>query len=179
VEVEPVMFTTRVNRNPIDRASVIVGLLLASCTMQMNQTPGGGMAVTHLELRQPGFAPMTIQPSQPATPPPSSALSSPPVMPGSLDGVYSGIASPLGAGGGRCLTDQKITDFRVSGNSVRWGGFRGTIDRSRGVQIPYGGDWLFGEFIGTQFSGVLQRTGTGSSRTMRPGCTYRLLLQRG
>ncbi len=159
MEVKPVMFTSRVNRNPINRARVIIGLLLASCTMQMKQTPSGGMAVTHLQVRQPGLPPMTIQPSQPAAPPQSSAQSSASVTPLSLNGVYSGIASPLGTGGGNCLADQKVTNFRVSGNSVRWGGFRGTIDRNGGVQIAYGGNWLFGQFIGTQFSGVLQRTG--------------------
>jgi hypothetical protein len=163
------MFSIRVNRNPIDRAGVIVGLLLASCSMQMTPTPGGGYAITHLGVG-PTRMPVARQPSQLAAPQ-SSALSSP-----NLDGVYSGIASLLSTGGGNCLTNQKVTNFRVSGNSVHWGGFRGTIDRNRGVQIAYGGDWLFGEFIGTQFSGVLQRT--GNLRHRNPACYYRLLLQR-
>ena len=174
MEVKPAMFTTRANRNSINRASVIVGLLLlTSCTVQMSRTPGGGMTVTHMEVRQPGSAPRTILPSQPAAP-------APPFTPGSLDGVYSGIASQLGTAGGRCLTDQKVTNFRVSGDTVRWGGFRGTIDRNGGVQIVHGRDWLYGEFIGTQFSGVLERTGIGGiGSRQNPGCSYRLLLQRG
>jgi hypothetical protein len=155
MEVKPMMFTSRVNRNPIERASVIMGLLLASCTMH-----------------QPGLPPMTIR--SPAAPPPSSALSSQPVTPGSLNGVYSGIARPLA---GNCLTAQKVTNFRVLGNSVRWGVFRGTIDRNRGVQMAYRGNRLFGKFIGTQFSGVLQRAGNPWIRG--PACSYRLLLQRG
>ena len=172
MEVKPAMFTTRTKRNSIARASAIVALLLTSCTMQMSRTPGGGMTVTHMEVRQPGSAPRTILPSQPAA-------QAPPFVPGSVDGIYSGTARPLGTAGGRCLADQTVTNFRVSGNSVRWGGFRGNIDRNGGVQITHGRDWLYGEFIGTQFSGVLERTGIGGiGSRQNPGCSYRLLMQR-
>jgi hypothetical protein len=170
------MFSSRINRNLIDRASVIVGLLLASCSLQMTPTPGGGYAITHLGVG-PSRMPVALHSSQRAASPPSSALSSSPVTPVSLDGVYSGMASLLSTGGGNCLTNEKVTNFRVSGNSVHWGGFRGTIDRNRGVQTTYRGNWLFGEFIGTQFSGVLQRT--GNLRNGNPRCYYRLLLRRG
>lgn len=173
MEVKPAMFATRVNPNLINRMSIIASLLLTSCTMQLNRTPGGGLTVTQMEVRQPGSAPRVILPGQPVAP-------APPFTPGSLDGVYSGIASPLGTAGGRCLADQNVNNFRVSGSSVRWGNFRGTIDRNRGVQITHGRDWLYGEFIGTQFSGVLERTGIGGiGSRQNPGCSYRLLLQRG
>src|SRR4051812_3210899 len=58
-----------------------------------------------------------------AVPPPNldpDMLDVPPATRGSRSGVYSGIIEPLDTSGGLCTTSQKVRNFQVRGNSVRW-----------------------------------------------------------
>jgi hypothetical protein len=88
--------------------------------------------------------------------------------------MYAGTAVPLDTGGGACLYDQQVGNFRVRGNSVRYGGFRGTIAADGGLQMVSAQDWIIGQFEGPAFHGQLDLYG----RFGAPGCTYMLSLQR-
>src|SRR3954452_5779267 len=57
------------------------------------------------------------------------------------DGVYSGSAFPLNTGGGVCIRKERISDFRVEGDSVRWRAFRGRI-RNNSLRMVHGNTWI-------------------------------------
>ena len=94
-----------------------------------------------------------------------------PALEGGRDGIYSGVAVPLDTGGGICITNQPIDGFRVAGDRVQWGQFRGRI-RGDGLQMVQGNTWVFGQFDGNRFNGQI----TMSGRRMTPGCTFMLAL---
>jgi hypothetical protein len=94
-----------------------------------------------------------------------------PAMTGPRDGIYSGVAVPLNTGGGVCITNQPIDGFRVTGDQVRWGQFRGRI-RGDALQMVQGNTWVFGQFEGNRFNGQI----TMSGRFQSPGCTFMLTL---
>jgi hypothetical protein len=70
----------------------------------------------------------------------------------------------------------QVTDFRVAGDSVRYAGFRGTIDSQGGLQMARGEQWIVGQFEGSTFSGQLTVPTRG--RNNAPGCSYVLSLNR-
>jgi hypothetical protein len=122
---------------------------------------------------------------------PSGVLATPPQggqpavpiasAPTDLSGTYAGTAVPLNTGGGRCITTRNVSGFTVRGRSVRFGGFRGTIDANNGVQMSRGQQWIVGQFEGAIFYGQLDLTPQGTSRRGRSapiGCSYILNLQR-
>ena len=43
----------------------------------------------------------------------------------------------------------------VRGRSVRYGGYRGTIEPGGGLQMAYGQNWIIGQFEGTTFHGQI------------------------
>lgn len=118
-----------------------------------NLPPGGNLAMP----------PANMEPVQPAA-----------VPAGSRSGVYSGVATVLDTGGGVCLQNQTVRGFRVSGNKVRWGGFRGTIAPDNGVQMVFGTTWIYGQFVGDAFQGELTQWGNFNN----PGCTYMMELRK-
>ena len=152
------------------RTAAAWGLLLASCS-------GGGPAVL-LDTPTgvtPIYTPSPTMPSGLAAPPPGLANSPPPpAQPVNRSGTYAGTAVPLDTGGGICLSDQQVGNFRVRGNAVRYGGFRGRIQPDGGLQMVYGQDWIIGQFEGATFHGQLDLNG----RFNQPSCTYMLSLQR-
>lgn len=89
-------------------------------------------------------------------------------------GNYAGTAVPLDTGGGICLQTQKVGNFIVRGNSVRYGRFRGRIDANDGLQMVNGNQWIIGQFEGATFHGQLDLRGGFNFS----GCTYMLSLQR-
>jgi len=89
-------------------------------------------------------------------------------------GSYAGSAEPLVTGGGLCIQTQKVSGFHVHGRSVRFGGFRGTIERDNGLQMVYGQQWIIGHFEGATFHGQYDVP----ARFGGPGCTFVLNLQR-
>lgn len=150
--------------------AAVCGLFLAGCS-------GGGPAVlvdTPAGVT-PIYAPSPAMPGGLAAPPPGLANSLPsPTQSVNRNGNYAGTAVPLDTGGGICLSDQQVGNFRVRGNAVRYGGFRGHIEPDGGLQMVFGQDWIIGQFEGATFHGQLDLNG----RFNQPSCTYMLSLQR-
>jgi hypothetical protein len=94
-----------------------------------------------------------------------------PSMGGPRDGVYSGVAVPLDTGGGVCITTQPIDGFRVTGDQVRWGLFRGRINGNN-LQMVQGSTWVMGQFDGNRFGGQITTYGRRGSM----GCTFQVSL---
>jgi hypothetical protein len=123
----------------------------------------------------PIYTPGPAMPGGAVAPPPGLENSPPPPRnPLSWEGDYTGIAVPLDTGGGICISNQQVGNFRVRRNAVRYGGFRGRIAPDGGLQMVYGQDWIIGQFEGAAFHGQLDLNG----RFGAPGCTYMLTLNR-
>jgi len=122
--------------------------------------------------------------NSPAPVPPGGALAAPPpnLMPTlpapaqvvSRDGIYSGTAEVLSTNGGSCTSGMDVSNFRVHGNSVRFGQFRGTIAPDGGLQMVFRGTWIIGQFEGATFRGQVDNRGGRNSA----GCTFILTLDR-
>jgi hypothetical protein len=97
-----------------------------------------------------------------------------PPSPANRSGSYAGTATPIETGGGLCLETQKVSNFIVRGNSVHFGGFRGTIAPDNGLQMIYGRQWIVGQFEGPTFHGQFDIPGTFGA----PECSYMLNLER-
>ena len=123
----------------------------------------------------PIYTPSPAMPGGLVAPPPGLANSlPPPAQSVNRNGTYSGTAVPLDTGGGICMSNQQVGNFRVRGNTVRYGGFRGRIQPDGGLQMVYGQNWIIGQFEGATFHGQLDLNG----RFNEQGCTYMLSLQR-
>lgn len=152
--------------------------LLGACTAVYQ-----GAGPPTVELSSP-FGPPTIvsRGGGPVMPPggnlalPPSNLMPPPEKVAAIDrnGVWGGTATVMDTGGGVCLQNQEVRNFRVSGNRVRWGGFHGTIAPDNGLQMVYGTTWIYGQFVGDAFQGQLSQWGNFNN----PGCTYVMELHR-
>jgi hypothetical protein len=148
------------------------GLGLPGCSGQpplvMLDTPTGPVTLNAPEPTMAGGM---------AGPPPGLEPAAAMSVPGSAvgrDGSYAGTADVLMTDGGLCIVNQPVRNFRVRGDSVRYGGFRGRIAPDGGLQMAYGEDWIVGQFDGATFHGQLDQQGRFES----PGCTYMLNLQR-
>jgi hypothetical protein len=86
-------------------------------------------------------------------------------------GTYAGYADVLSTGGGLCLTDQAITNFKVHGNKVQFGEMSGTIATDGALQMVFGNTWIVGRFYGETFRGQIISGGP-------MGCTFVLELDR-
>jgi hypothetical protein len=147
-----------------------IWLTLAGCSGTspvMLDTPGG---------------PVTLNT---APPPPSGGLAAPPqnleppqaaaqTTPISLDGSYTGSMAVLVSNGNQCQNSTPVHGFRVTGNRVRFGGFRGTIQPDGSLQMTYGDIWIIGRFEATSFKGQANFPGPFDG----PGCAYLMNLQR-
>ena len=72
------------------------------------------------------------------------------------DGIYTGAADVVVNGDLKCPSPMPITNFRVDGNVVRFGGFRAAIGADGSIgQTPFRGMWLSGRFDGAKFTGML------------------------
>jgi hypothetical protein len=169
-------------------AAVGLAAALAGCTAQFTQQPGGGVTPTLLQANIPGVGPVpldpaTAQPLAQAVPPPPNLTPVPgnPLPPPTTalghDGNYNGWAELLSGGGGgpNCPSRVRVTNFRVKGDRVHFGGFRGRVDAQGGIQIAYGTTWLTGQFTGAEFTGTLAQMPVFSNAQ---GCTYRMVLDR-
>jgi hypothetical protein len=141
-----------------------IGVLVSGCTavyknggppMVIYSTPFGTTQVN------PGGQPAPVQ--NPPVPTTSA----------NRDGVYSGTAVPLDTGGGLCIKNIPVTGFRVHGDSVQWGRFRGRIENN-GVQMVDGNTWVYGQFAGDEFDGQISTT----ARFDQPGCTFMMRLKK-
>ena len=81
-------------------------------------------------------------------------------------GTYAGYADVLSTGGGLCINDKTVTNFKVHGNQVRFGEMSGTIAPDGSLQMVFGNTWIVGRFQGTTFRGQIIAGGP-------MGCTLR------
>jgi hypothetical protein len=109
-----------------------------------------------------------------AIPPGLEPAPPPPVQAGNRNGTYSGRAEVLTTAGGLCDNGMNVDNFKVYGNSVRFGQFRGTIAPDGGLQMVFGGTWIIGQFEGPTFRGQADFRGRWGS----PGCVFVLTLDR-
>jgi hypothetical protein len=153
-----------------------IGLLAAACTTVI---PSSGPPTV---IRSTPFGSQVVSGGQPvvqpggtlAAPPAGLEPNRPPAAAVDRSGIYGGTAVPLNTGGGLCITNQTISGFKVNGNSVRWGRFRGTIAADNGLQMVNGDTWVFGQFVGNRFDGQISTI----SRLRGPGCSFMMSLER-
>nr|WP_294520247.1 hypothetical protein [uncultured Rhodopila sp.] len=154
-----------------------IGLLAAACTTII---PGSGpptiIRSSPLGSQVVSGPQPVVQPGGTLAAPPAGLESNRPPAAASVDrsGIWSGTAVPLNTGGGVCIANQTIRDFKVTGNSVRWGRFRGTIAADNGLQMVNGNTWVFGQFVGNRFDGQIST----STRANGPGCSFMMTLER-
>jgi hypothetical protein len=141
-------------------AGLWIGLLTTGCTTII--PPGGPPVVIY----NTPFGSTRLNPGGP----PSGPVGVSTTTSVNPDGVYHGIAVPLSTGGGLCRANIDVRRFRVHGRSVRWGNFRGTIEK-HGLQMVFGNTWVFGQFVGDQFQGQISSFGRSG-----PGCSYMMSL---
>jgi hypothetical protein len=90
------------------------------------------------------------------------------------DGIYTGSAVEAN-GQVTCSSPLSISNFRVEGNTVRFGGFSGPIAPDGTVMLPFDSAWLTGRFVGQTFNGTIEtNVGIGLPRD----CTYRIAARR-
>jgi hypothetical protein len=143
------------------------GLVLLGCTQEYRMVPGAGLQRTMNQAFIPGIGPVNVGPQ--STPGSQQASAQPSATPVSRDGTFAGRADVLNTMGVSCPFTRQITDLVVSGNQVRWGRFRGTIDSNGGITMNHAGTWMFGQFEGDQLAGTL----------LLPNfCSYRFALDR-
>lgn len=131
---------------------LLIGLVGSGCTYTTD-----GMSPGSVTFRQPGTLPSL------ATSPPSQASPTPPP-----DGTFAGAAQLSSSPGSLCRREIPIRNFMVTGNRVRFQGFRGTIQPDMSVEMQAGGSFLYGSFDGGRFIGSFWRP--------HPACSYILLL---
>jgi hypothetical protein len=141
----------------IRTALVVSCLALTACTIQ------SGLPGPRVTFDTPlGPVPLDAPPAN--VPPPG--------QPVHRDGTYAGRAEVLSTAGGLCLHGINMTGFRVSGDSVQFGRFHGTITPEGGLQMVYRGTWIIGQFEGATFSGQID----GAGNWDMPGCTFYVAL---
>jgi len=170
----------------IGLAAIGAAGFLAGCTAQFTEQPGGNFTPTMVQTSIPGIGPVQLDPATgrplPQAAPPANLTAIPgnPLPPPSSalghDGNYNGWAELLGGPvGPNCATRQRVSNFRVKGDRVQFGGFRGRIDQSGSIQMARGSTWITGQFTGAQFNGSLTQTPAFNNFQ---GCSYRLVLDR-
>lgn len=130
-------------------AIVLIGLAASGCTA----TSGGPGGAT-VTVRQPGTLPTPAAAPQatprPAGPPPS--------------GTFAGVGRLSNTPSSGCRREVDINGFVVTGDRVRFQGFRGTINPGGFLEMQAGRSFISGSFQGGRF--------TGSYWQPHPGCTY-------
>ncbi len=153
-------------------------LTLCGCTEQGGAPPNVYLStgVGSVQLNSPA----QVAPGGDQVPPPPGLMGSAPGLPvpgqgASRNGTYSGTAELLSTAGGMCTSGMKVDNFKVRGNSVRFGQFHGTIAPDGGLQMVSDQTWIFGQFEGATFRGQVNGAG---GRGGGPGCTFMLTLER-
>jgi hypothetical protein len=106
-------------------------------------------------------------------------------IPAGYDGLYVGTAVSMRPGATNCPAELTLKNFRVEGGQVRFGGFRGPIQRDGSVQMPNRDVWLTGRFDGTEFRGEFTQYGgrgrfgaAGRGASHGDRCIYATALKR-
>ena len=140
-------------RSPLRAAALVVlGVAAAGCTATTN---GVSSSVT---IHMPGTIPPTAQ-----VPPPPAPPSGPPPS-----GRFSGTGTLASSAGSGCRRQIPIAGMTVTGDRVRYQGFRGTIQPDGFVRMQAGSRFLYGFFDSDRFTGHLWQP--------HPECTYDLVL---
>jgi hypothetical protein len=123
------------------------------------------------------FGPPSADVAFGGSPTPPAALPAPGPA-GARDGVYVGTANVSASSGyTTCQQTMNVTGFRVDGNVVRFGGFRGTIaDNGRVAQTFFRGMWFAGQFVGPKFLGYVDASQGSTTQTI--GCVYGITVTR-
>jgi len=157
-------------------------MTLCGCAVQGGAPPNvylsTGVGSVQLNSPAPGAPGGNLAPPPPGlmTPPPGSAPTLPvPAQGAGRNGTYSGTAELLSTAGGMGTSGMKVDNFKVRGNSVRFGQFHGTIAPDGGLQMVSDQTWIFGQFEGATFRGQVNGAG---GRGEGPGCTFMLTLER-
>ncbi|MDR3533847.1 MAG: hypothetical protein P4L90_25200 [Rhodopila sp.] len=161
--------------------------LFTACAMMLGCTTEvqpGGLRPPEVIFDTPGGPVALNGPAQGGSAVPGGNLAMPPAGPDgtlppparavSRNGTYAGTANVLSTGGGMCLDNKPVSNFRVHGDAVRFGEFHGTIAPDGGLQMVFGAVWITGHFEGSNFRGQLSESGRFGS----PGCTFLLVLDR-
>ncbi|MBV8702170.1 MAG: hypothetical protein JO118_00530 [Acetobacteraceae bacterium] len=133
-------------------------LALCGCEKTIDTNTGETRAVT---VTLPGALPRTLGEASP--PPPSGPVELPP------SGLYAGQGRSLNNPGGRCRPTIAVRDWRVDGNSVRFGRFAGRIQPDGTLRMHAGEQVIVGRFDGPRF--------TGRSSAPPPACRYALTVE--
>jgi hypothetical protein len=137
----------------LSRGAVVgLGIVISGCTVTSN-----GMTPASVTIRTPGTLP-TI----PTASPPGTTPSPPP------SGTFSGVAQLSSTPNSGCRRQLAVRNFVVTGNSVRFQAFRGTIQPDGYLEMQASNRFLYGTFYGTRFIGSLWQP--------HPGCTYSIAL---
>jgi hypothetical protein len=109
-------------------------------------------------LAAAGLLPVACGPHGPTTP--------------AFDGTYQGIgyAADPALAGVACANNIPLSTMTVSGGHVEFGNFRGWVQPNGQLQTVFGQVYLYGQFQGTHFTGLIQNP--------QPGCNYRLDMNR-
>jgi len=101
------------------------------------------------------------------------------VSAGGFDGLYTGTADILVNGNFGCPLQLAVSNFRVQGGEVRFGGFRAPIAADGSVANAwFAGMTLNGHFAGTTFTGAVNtQAGYGHSGPLQT-CLYTIKVQR-
>lgn len=162
--------------------AVLTALTTAACTTiypggggpptVIYSTPTGSQVVAGGQPNAPGLA--GPPPGMEAAPPRGmeAVPAGPVAMGGDRSGTYSGVLAPLDTAGGQCINNVPVKGFRVQGNAVRWGYFRGRIERGDGLQMVNGATWVTGQFEGNTFHGTVSTWGLRGP----PGCSFIITL---
>ena len=135
-------------------APILLALAAAGCTATTNGTS------STLAINMPGSIPAHARIA------PAPVVNGPPP-----DGTFAGVARLSNSAGSGCRTEMRIDGMVVTGNRVRFQGFRGPIPPDGFVSLQGGGRFLYGTFDGPSFVGHLWQP--------HPACTYDLVLSHG
>jgi len=98
------------------------------------------------------------------------------VTTGPFDGVYTGTAVVKANTNFACGEQIPLGGFRVDGNTIRFGGFRGKVEPDGSASLSFGRNQMNGRFTGNTFHGEVTLI-TGSHLDW-VSCTYRADLSR-
>jgi hypothetical protein len=135
----------------IRSASILLALAFAGCTATTNGS------TSTFTLNMPGSIPAHARIT------PAPMVNGPPP-----DGTFAGVARLSNSAGSGCRSEMRIDGMVVTGNRVRFQGFRGPITPDGFVNLQAGNRFLYGAFDGPSFVGHLWQP--------HPACTYDIVL---
>jgi hypothetical protein len=164
-------------RRLIRSVLLVASAILTACTtvLQPGQPPITTLSTPSgpVPLNGPGPLGVSGPGGSLAMPPPGLYADTLPTPAGAVvrDGTYAGYADVLSTGGGLCINDKTVTNFKVHGNEVQFGEMHGTIALDSTLQMVFGNTWIVGRFQAATFRGQIIAGGP-------MGCTFGLELDR-